>query len=172
VYRAGDGRFLAVGALEPKFWLAFNAAIGRAGDPSELIGDDAQQDAVRAEIQAILLQKTRDQWIAHFAALGSDVCVEPVLELDELSQHPVHASREQFFSIAASSGTRSDGTPIPPLSQVRTPALPPHAVGQVCPPPQLGEHSFAILQEAGFSAEEIRRLQQSGAARLATGSGA
>lgn len=172
VYRAADGRFLAVGALEPKFWLAFNAAIGRPGDPSELIGDDAQQEAVRAEIQAILLQKTRDQWLAHFTALGSDVCVEPVLELDELSQHPVHTSREQFFSIAASSGACSDGTPIPPLPQVRTPALPPHAVTQVCPPPQLGEHSFAILQEAGFSAEEIHHLQQSGAARLATGSGA
>ena len=61
VYRTADGRYLSVGALEPKFWLAFNAAIGRQGDPSELLGDDAAQAATRADIQARLLQKTRDE---------------------------------------------------------------------------------------------------------------
>lgn len=172
VYRTADGRYLAVGALEPKFWLAFNAAIGRPGDPSELIGDDAQQAAVRAEIQAILLTKTRDQWVAHFASLGSDVCVEPVLDLDELPQHPVHTSRQLFFSIADTAAAQRDGSPIPSLPQVRTPALPQSALGQVQPPPQLGEHSQTILREAGFSDEEIARLLASGAARQATGAAA
>lgn len=172
VYTTADGRFLSVGALEPKFWLAFNAAIGRASDPSELIGDDAQQAAVRAEIQAILRQKTRDSWVAHFAALGTDVCVEPVLDLDELSQHPVHTERELFFSIASVPASATERSAAAPLPQVRTPALPQSALGQVSPPPQLGQHSRVILREAGFSDEEIHQLVASGAARASAGSAA
>jgi crotonobetainyl-CoA:carnitine CoA-transferase CaiB-like acyl-CoA transferase len=162
VYKTADGRYLSVGALEPKFWLAFNAAIGRAGDPSELLFDDAGQAAVRADIQARLLQKTRDEWTAHFGALGTDVCVEPVLELDELTSHPQHAARELFFTIPGEGSQ-------PPLAQVRTPALPPSATGTVQRPPQLGEHSAQILGEAGLSAAEIAALVAAGAARQARG---
>ena len=143
-----------------------------AARSSELIGDDAQQASVRAEVQAILAQKTRDQWVAHFAALRTDVCVEPVLALDELSQHPVHTERELFFSIASESATATRGSAAPPLPQVRTPALPPSALGQVSPPPQLGQHSRVILHEAGFSDDEIHQLVASGAARASTGSAA
>ncbi len=160
VYRTQDGRYLSVGALEPKFWLAFNAAIGREGDPAELLGDDAKQAAVRAEVQARLLQKTRDEWTAHFTALGTDVCVEPVLELDELPQHPQHQARELFFTLPGQGSQ-------PPLPQVRTPALPPSAIATVKRPPQLGEHSAQILKEAGLSDAEIAALVAAGAARLA-----
>src|SRR5690606_1964399 len=41
-YRTRDGKYLSVGALEPKFWLAFNAAIGRKGDMGELVADPAR----------------------------------------------------------------------------------------------------------------------------------
>lgn len=164
VYRTADGRYLSVGALEPKFWLAFNAAIGRPGDPSELLGDDAAQAATRADIQARLLKKTRDEWTAHFAALGSDVCVEPILDLDELASHPQHTAREIFFSLPGE-GAQS------PLPQVRTPALPVSAIATVKRPPKLGEHSAEILREAGLGDAEIAALVQAGATRLARGHG-
>lgn len=113
VYRTKDDRYLSVGALEPKFWLAFNQAIGRAGGPpdwlAELAGGAAEQERVRREIQAILETRTRDEWEAVLA--GADACVEPVLEPEELATHPQHRARGVFFQIGA-------------LGQVRTPLGP------------------------------------------------
>jgi crotonobetainyl-CoA:carnitine CoA-transferase CaiB-like acyl-CoA transferase len=143
VYRTKDDRFLSVGALEPKFWTAFNQAIGRPVDHSELIGDEPAQARVRAQIQAILEQKTRDEWEQ---ILVGDVCVEPVLSPDELHAHPQHRARGMFFDL--------DG-----LSQTRTPFG--NAEGHR-PPPSLGGDGAAILKEAGFSDGDIERLRAGG----------
>jgi crotonobetainyl-CoA:carnitine CoA-transferase CaiB-like acyl-CoA transferase len=139
VYRTRDGRFLSVGALEPKFWTAFNQGIGRPVDLSELIAPD--QEKVRAEIQAKIGEKTRDEWEAVFA--GADGCVEPVLEPDEIEKHPQHVARKVFFNIGD-------------LRQTRTPFG--SAEGHRRPP-QLGEHSDDILGEAGYSAADIAALR-------------
>jgi alpha-methylacyl-CoA racemase len=146
VYRTKDARFLSVGALEPKFWAAFNTAIGRPVDHSELVADAAGQERVRAEIQAILETKTRDEWEQ---ILVGDVCVEPVLSADELERHPQHRARGVFFDL--------DG-----LKQTRTPFG--RAEGHR-PPPSLGGDGAAILAEAGFSDAEIAQLRQAGATK-------
>ena len=146
VYRTKDGRFLSVGALEPKFWTAFNQAIGRAVDHSELVADAAGQERVRGEIQAILEQKTRDEWEAIFVG---DVCVEPVLAADELARHPQHRARKMFFDL--------DG-----LTQTRTPFG--TAEGHR-PPPTLGGDGLAILREGGFTDSEIEQLKTAGATK-------
>ncbi|HEY2743010.1 MAG TPA: CaiB/BaiF CoA-transferase family protein [Polyangia bacterium] len=146
VYRTKDGRFLSVGALEPKFWAAFNGAIGRAVDLSELVADEAGQARVRGEIQAILETKTRDEWEQ---ILVGDVCVEPVLAADELASHPQHRARGMFY--------RVDG-----LLQTRTPFG--GAEGHR-PPPAHGGDGAAILREAGFSDGELERLRASGATK-------
>lgn len=143
IYRTKDGRFLSVGALEPKFWSAFNQAIGRPVDLSELVGDETVQARVRAELQAILEQKTRDEWEQ---LLVGDVCVEPVLAPDELPRHPQHRARGLFFEL--------DG-----LQLTRTPL---GGRDRHTPPPALGGDGLAILREAGFSDGEIDRLRQSG----------
>ena len=146
VYRTKDGRFLSVGALEPKFWTAFNQAIGRPVDLSELIGDEPAQQRARDEIQAILETKTRDEWEQ---ILVGDVCVEPVLGADELQRHPQHRARGMFFDL--------DG-----LTQTRTPFG--RAEGHR-PPPSLGGDRDAILREAGFSDGDIEALKAAGATK-------
>ncbi len=145
VYRTSDDRFLSVGALEPQFWLAFNAAIGRTADLTELMGNLARQDVIRAEIQAILLTRTRDEWVPILAA--HDCCCEPVLELDELAAHPLHVEREVFFTI--------DGGAAGPISQVRTPVGTP---ARPTPPPTQGQHTRAVLADYGFAADEIAAI--------------
>lgn len=154
VYQTADKRYLSVAALEPKFWLAFNTVLGRVGDTSELVAPPAEQVRIRQEIQAILGQKTREQWLERFAS--TDACVEPVLELDELAQHPQHQARSLFFDLPLADGDQ-------PLPQVRTPALRRNEVNMVCPPPGLGEHSLQILREAGLSEQEVAQLLESGA---------
>jgi crotonobetainyl-CoA:carnitine CoA-transferase CaiB-like acyl-CoA transferase len=145
VYRCKDDRYLSVGALEPKFWLAFNQAIGRNGSIAEIAGDAKVQDKVRAEIAAIVATRTRDEWLPILAQ--HDCCCEPVLELEELPAHPQHAARDVFFTI--------DGGAIGPITQIRTPVgRPAHPT----PPPKLGEQGRSVLADYGFSADEIAAL--------------
>ncbi|HJZ84624.1 MAG TPA: CaiB/BaiF CoA-transferase family protein [Polyangia bacterium] len=147
VYETRDGRYLSVGALEPKFWLAFNQTIGRSGDLSELVGGPDVQARVRAQVAAILRTKTRAEWEEIFAR--ADAMCEPVLETDELLGHPLHQARRMFFEIAG-------------LPQMRTPLGAPEARR---PPPTQGQHTDEVLREAGFSEADIAALRATGAIR-------
>ncbi|HEX7841451.1 MAG TPA: CaiB/BaiF CoA-transferase family protein [Kofleriaceae bacterium] len=143
IYRTKDDRYLAVGALEPKFWRALNQAVGRAPDVSELLAPSADQAKVRAELAAIFATRTAAEWQAVLAPV--DCCVEVVTELDELPDHPLHRAREMFFTIDGGAG-------VGPIQQVRTPVGTPRAP---CPPPRHGEHTRAVLAEYGFSDADI-----------------
>jgi crotonobetainyl-CoA:carnitine CoA-transferase CaiB-like acyl-CoA transferase len=146
VYRTQDDRYLAVGALEPKFWIALNQALGRPPQIAELAGSPAQQAQVRAELAAIFETRTAAEWHAHLAA--HDCCVELVLEPEELPEHPLHQAREVFFTVDGGSG-------VGPLRQVRTPVGAPESPR---PPPRLGEHTREVLAEHGFADAEIAAL--------------
>ena len=146
IYPTQDGRYLAVGALEPKFWVALNQAIGRRPDVSELIAPPADQARVRAELAAIFATRTAAEW--HAVLAQHDCCVEVVTELDELPDHPLHRAREVFFTV--------DGGPgVGPVQQARTPLGTPSAPR---PPPRQGEHTRDVLAEYGFSDAEIAAL--------------
>ena len=145
VYQTADGKYLSVGALEPKFWIAFNVAIGRKGDLADLIAPPARQEEIRAEIQGIIGGKSRDQWLEIMAA--HDCCCEPVLELAELAGSPIHRARGVFFQI--------DDADLGPLQQVRTPVGGPARPTRA---PRLGEHSRQVLAEYGFADGEIEQL--------------
>lgn len=147
VYRASDGRYLAVGALEPKFWLALNTAIGRPPVAAELIAPD--QERVRGELAAIFATKPAGEWAQLLAA--HDCCVEVILELEELSAHPLHVERGVFF-------TMDGGGKVGPIQQVRTPLGAPESPA---PPPTLGQHTGEVLASYGFSAGEIAALSAS-----------
>jgi crotonobetainyl-CoA:carnitine CoA-transferase CaiB-like acyl-CoA transferase len=145
VYRTADDRYISVGALEPKFWLAFNQAIGRKGDLSELIATPKIQERVRAEVQAVIETRTRDEWAAVFAS--ADCCAEPVLEVDEVVRHPQHEARGVFSRAPGPGGAQ--------VLQVRTPVAPARADRTA---PRLGEHSAEVLAEYGFTADDIANL--------------
>jgi alpha-methylacyl-CoA racemase len=130
VYRAKDDRYLAVGALEPKFWMTLNAALGRKVDATELIGNPAKQAEVRGDVAAIFATKTAAEW--HTLLAAHDCCVELVLEPDELADHPLHQAREG----------------VGPVRQIRTPLGTPT---NPSPPPRLGQHTAEVLAEYGVT---------------------
>jgi len=140
VYEAKDGGFLSVAALEPKFWLALNAALGRKGDMSEVAAGPDRQEEIRQELQAIFSTKTRDEWAEVLST--ADCCVEPVLTLDEVADQQLHRERGMFFEL--------DGA-----IQVRTPVADARAD---LPAPALGQHSAEVLAEYGFDDDEIAAL--------------
>lgn len=90
-YECGDGGFLAVAAIEPKFWAEFLrlAGIDAAAMPPQM--DRARWPEARARVAARIAGRSRDDWAGVFA--GSDACAVPVLTLDEAPQHPHNAAR-------------------------------------------------------------------------------
>jgi crotonobetainyl-CoA:carnitine CoA-transferase CaiB-like acyl-CoA transferase len=153
-YECADG-WVSLGALEPKFWQAFCRGVGR----EELIAAQLEgpgSDAHR-EVQQIFRARTRAQW-EQFAR-EHDCCLEPVLELDEALASELVQAREMVVEIeqpGAAEGIRQLGIPV---KLGRTPGA--HAR---LPGPALGEHTEEVLLAAGYSAEELAALLESGAA--------
>lgn len=85
-YACSDGRFMAVGALEPQFYAQLLAGLGLtdAGLPDQY--DQAGWPLLRARFTEIFAARTRDEWTAVFA--GTDACVTPVLTFAEAAEHP------------------------------------------------------------------------------------
>jgi alpha-methylacyl-CoA racemase len=139
LYRTRDGRSLAVGALEPRFFAGVCEALGRPellDDAYDLEGGGATR--VKAELTRLFAEHPLAHWVTVFA--GRDVCVEPVLEGDEVLADAQLRARGLFVD----------------SRHVRTPLR----LGErpIEPAPALGAHSRDILREAGLSHEEIGKL--------------
>ncbi|MDI1327411.1 MAG: CaiB/BaiF CoA-transferase family protein [Brevundimonas sp.] len=88
-----DGRFVAVGALEPQFYAALLTGLGLREDEAPQY-DMANWPALHARLEAAFATRDRDDWAALFE--GSDACVTPVLSLAEAPLHPHNAARNTF----------------------------------------------------------------------------
>jgi len=94
VYRCADGKWIAVGALEPQFYAAFLDGLGIDDPVFRPVAPQASWPALRERITAVIATRTRDEWCAAFE--GSDACVSPVLDLDEAPRHPHNVARGTF----------------------------------------------------------------------------
>ena len=156
VYRTADGRLLAVGALEPKFWMNLCAALAES-DPEkkrpEVIGASA------AETARVFATKTAEEWLARLA--GLDVCVTPVLSLAEAlrGEGPLGGAanvRERGMIVETPTAAQI-GSPLRAGLSSGDPAAPPDR-----PAPTLGEHNRDILLSLGYSENEIADLARRG----------
>ncbi|HEY7271735.1 MAG TPA: CaiB/BaiF CoA-transferase family protein [Actinoplanes sp.] len=125
-YRTADGGFLAVGALEPRFYAALLTGLGldRAVDLPDQY-DRAGWPVLRRRFAERFAQRTRAEWTAVFA--GVDACVAPVLGPAEAHRHPHNAARDTFVEVG---GIRQPA-PAPRFS--RTPAATPLPAGDPLP---------------------------------------
>jgi len=123
-YRTKDGKFMAVGPLEPQFYAELVTRIGL--DPAVYAGSGFTSPAGHdprcwAELKPIFaerfLTRTRDEWCAVFA--GSEACVSPVLTLEEAPRDPHNLARQAFVEVAGA----VQNAPAPRFS--RTPAARP-----------------------------------------------
>ena len=152
-YACADG-YVTLGALEPKFWSNFCRGVDRE-DLLERAFDPPGSDTHRA-LEQIFAARTRAGWAAF--ASEHDCCLEPVLGLDEaLASEQVNA-REMVVELDQPGAERPVRLLGAPIKLSRTPADPVRAPG-----PPLGEGTDELLAAAGYSAEEIAALLQSGA---------
>lgn len=141
-YRARDGGYLAVGAIEPPFWAALLAGLG--DDPADWPRDDHSRWPEMADrLAALFATRDRDDWAAHFAA--TDACVTPVLGFDEMANHPQHVARATYTEGVGGLQPR-------PLTGGALPAA----------PPGIGRDGAAVLQELGFDADAVEALRRAG----------
>jgi alpha-methylacyl-CoA racemase len=85
-YGCADGRFVAVGALEPRFFAALAEGLGLDADWNDRRWDRASWPGLRELLTSRFASRTRDEWAAHFA--GTEACVTPVLTFAEAARHP------------------------------------------------------------------------------------
>ena len=102
LYEASDGKWVAVGAIEPPFFANLCNALG-CPEWIEHQTDDAAQDDIRAAFRAAFLTRTRDEWVAELGP--ADTCVAAVASIDEVPADPQFRAREAFIA-----ATRPDGT--------------------------------------------------------------
>ncbi len=132
VYRCADGKFIAVGAIEPQFRASLFKGLALPPESS------------CEQMAAVFAARSRDAWAAHFA--GTDACVAPVLDLGEAPVHPHAIARHSFIDL--------DGVfqpaPAPRYSET--------LLDRPLPPRREGQDGAAILAELGYGDDEIEDI--------------
>lgn len=155
-YRTADDRWVAIAALEPRFWQALLDVLdvdatalglphGESGPPL----DPATWPVVSARIAAVVATRSRAAWVA--AAGHADACLAPVLDWDEAPQEPHHRARGTFVDVG--------GALVAALPIRRADAA---AEVAARPPVAAGTHTTALLTEVGYDAVAIAALRHRG----------
>ena len=148
LYRTQDGRYMAVGALEPKFWQVFCDAIGRPDLKPFGLARDEDGARTRRELETLFASQSLEYWANQFASV--DCGVTPVLSFEEAMDHPQLRARGMLPEI---DGLRQFA---PPLKMsglefaVRSPA------------PKVGADGTALLRAAGYAEADIEALRAQG----------
>jgi len=148
-YATADGRHVALGALEPKFFAEFAERVGLDTRFVKRQYDRRLWPEMREAIAAVFATRTRDAWAD--ALEGSDACVAPVLSLGEAPLHPHARARNVFIEV--------DGV----MQAAPAPRFSRSEVAAPRSPVTAGAHSEAVLVEAGFSRDEVAALRAAGA---------
>jgi len=150
-YETADGRYVAIGPMEPKFFALLIERLGLADAGLTGQYDRAGWPELRKHLAETFRSRTRREWCELLE--GTDACFAPVLGLAEAPEHPHHRVRATFVDV--------DGVPQPaPAPRLsRTP-------GSVRrPAPELGAHTVEALRAWGFEESDVARLVDSGAVR-------
>jgi alpha-methylacyl-CoA racemase len=154
LYATADGRFVAVGALEKKFWDTFCDLIARADlKPHHRPADPVRSDWVRSELTALIGAEPLAYWVDKLH--GSDCCVTPVLKLDETLANEHFLGRDMVIPGQTAAGV--------PFVQLGCPVkMTGFTFAVRHPAPVQGQHTAEILSHAGYSVKEVGALMDQG----------
>ena len=133
LYPTRDGKLVACGALEQKFWLAFCNTIGLA---APLMNDLADPESTKAAIAEIIKRESAEHWRPKFAA--ADCCVTIMVSLEEALHDPHFVERGLFaHQVAGASGKTMPALPVPLAATLRD-------APSAKPSPQLGADNHML----------------------------
>jgi len=160
IYETRDGKLLTIGCTEPWLWENFCTAIGRpeltrfARKPDQFVrAANAEEEAARREIEAIIRTRDRDEWFALLTK--ADVCVGKVYDVEEMVRDPQLTHRRMIVDVEhpKHGRVRQVGVAIK-LSDT------PGTIRSAAPLPS--EHTENVLKDLGLSAADIGRLRGKG----------
>jgi len=144
VYECADGKFLALGAIEPQFYAELLRRCDIRDPDFQDQWDTARWPDLRQRMAAQLRTRNRDEWCTLLA--GSDACAAPVLDMHEAPHHPHLQARNTFVEV--------DGvnrpSPAPRFERGQE---------QVNAPPKIGADTHHVLSKLGLDARQIAALQ-------------
>ena len=148
VYETLDRQFIAIGAIEPKFYAELLERMGLAHETLPAQHERARWPELRQRFAQVFATKTRADWCA--LCEGSDACLSPVLSFAEARDDAHNIARHGHVTL----GSIAQPAPAPRFS--RTPGAARHA------PPERGAQGAAALADWGFSRTEIEQLRAQG----------
>jgi crotonobetainyl-CoA:carnitine CoA-transferase CaiB-like acyl-CoA transferase len=146
VYRAGDGRYLAVGALEPQFWRALCARLGVPELVDEQFASPRRQEEMAVRVGQVFASRPRDEWVRDLADM--DTCVGPVQSVAEALADPQVRGRGMVAEVG--------GRQVGPGPAIKVSGLEPEPLRGA---PVLGQHTEEVLRDLGLTPEEIDDLR-------------
>ncbi len=151
-YRCADGRYVSVGAIEPRFWANLCELIGLPQFASQQTEDDAQ-DEIRNALAAKFVTEDRDHWVQ---LLGpADTCVAPVNTVAEAVEDPHTTAR----ALVVDAVSETDG-PFRQSAPGWAGTVPPDGAYEVAATDSTDTES--LLASAGLDAHEIERMLDEG----------
>lgn len=152
IYRTKDGRYLTVGTIEPKFWQRFCDLIA-CPELEQRQYDFAHEEELKALVAEKIAQRTQAEWLELIGE--AEFCVTPVCSLSEALASELTAQEEMLTEAESDLGTlRYIGGPVK-FSAAKA------SVRQRAP--KLGEHTLEVMEELGYSTEQIAKLHEAGA---------
>ena len=151
-YETADGRHMAVGALENRFWRGLCAALG-LDHYADLQFDEARRQEIIDALRVTFKQKRMDAWVKELGQ--QELCVSGIRTMAEALASPMFQQREMAVTTPRADGTDETTLGVPvKLSEtpgsIRTPSV------------QFGESTRTVLESLGYTAEQIHRLQKQG----------
>ncbi len=144
-YETSDGKYVGIGSIEPQFYALLLEKMEISDSEFDDQMNPEKWPVLKEKVAEIFKTKTRDEWCEIME--GTDVCFAPVLSMDEAYTYPHNVDRKAFVEIK---GIKHPA-PAPRFSRT---------VPQIQGPPAVpGEHTEAILEDWGFSSEEIKELR-------------
>ena len=153
LYETSDGRWMSVGALEPKFWVELCSEVGREDLIADQYADGSRQQELKDELKRIFLAESAAEWERRFT--GRDACVALVRDIEEVARDEHVRDRELIVSIPHPEGGSFDHVGVVP----KLSATPGEIGGE---PPRLGEHTLPVLRAAGIDEDTLAELQREG----------
>jgi crotonobetainyl-CoA:carnitine CoA-transferase CaiB-like acyl-CoA transferase len=156
-YRTKDGKYLAVGALEDKFWANLARALGKPDWAQRVPREkEPRTQEIKEEMIRIFLTKTRQEWLD--ILMKEDTCVTAVHSLEETFSDPHVLHRKMLVEVPHPKAGR--------IRQIGVPIKFSETPGEVlAPAPEIGEHTEEILNGLGYNQKSIERLRKEGVIR-------
>jgi alpha-methylacyl-CoA racemase len=153
VYKCADGKFIALGSLEPKFWNKFCAKAGRQDWTERFLLKGEESTKLKAEVKAFFLAKEREEWLAYFKE--EDICLTTINDISEIESDAYLNERNMFVE--------NEHAAVGKYKTINQPLkFKQSSFDNNWNAPDLGDDTTAILQELNYTSNELSALKQKG----------